>query len=151
MKDATVILASNTMHYLYDDLSKAFPNCQWLHIADCLRAHCRERGIGSIGLLGTRFTMSLDFYRNRLDGIEVLVPEKIKTIDDIIQDELVFGKVLPESRKRCMRVVESLRQRGAEAIALACTELPLLMTEQGSIPLLDSAWIHCLHTLDQLV
>ena len=100
------------------------------------------------GLLGTIYTMEQDFYRGRLQdkfGIEVLIPEKAdrQLVDRIIFEELVVGKILPESKAEYVRIIKQLAAEGAQGVVLGCTEIPLLVhAEDVSIPVFDTTYLH---------
>ena len=100
-----------------------------------------------IGLLGTKYTMEGDYYRNTLYkyGIETVVPEKEdrEAINSIIFDELCLG-ILKESSKEIFRnIISKLQSKGAEGIVLGCTEIPLLVKQEDVIiPVFDTMTIH---------
>jgi len=91
-----------------------------------------------VGILGTRFTMAGPVYRDALAGrgIEALAPEPAdgELVDRVIFAELVDGVFREESRQAGQRVIERLGRRGCDAVALACTEIPLLMRPAGRSP-----------------
>ncbi|HEX4944971.1 MAG TPA: amino acid racemase, partial [Usitatibacteraceae bacterium] len=105
-------------------------------------------GLATVGLLGTRFTMEEDFYRERLrerHGLQVLIPEweDREIVHRVIYDELCLGKVLPESRAEYRRIMAELARQGAQAIILGCTEISLLVDQEDSdVPLFDTTGIH---------
>ena len=141
-----ILIASNTVHALYSDLQRAYPQLRWLHIAECLALACKEKSICRLGLLGTRYTVSRSFYRRTLEqkGIEVIVLNRAdqKQIDSIIEQELTQGQCTQLTQNKASYFTQKLHQNGAQAIALACTELPLWITN-APIPLLNTALIHC--------
>ncbi len=108
-----------------------------------LADEARSRGYRRVGLLGTRFTMGGSLYADTLASmdIETVVPEPddFDTVDRIIHDELVDGVFTDASRQAYGRVIIRLGERGCDAIALACTEIPLLVGPGDSpLPTLDS-------------
>lgn len=114
-----------------------------LHIADVVADRAADDGRRRVGVLGTRFTMDGPVYRRALAarGIEHLVPEPDEraTIDRIIFDELVQGVFTDAARAEYVRVIERVRDRGCDAVALVCTEIPLLVAPEASpLPTLDS-------------
>lgn len=118
-----------------------------LHIADPTAREIRRAGHSVVGLLGTRFTMEQEFYRNRLErhGLRVLIPETPdrEIIHRVIYEELCLGAVRPESRAEYRRIMGELAAKGAQAIILGCTEISLLVNEQDSeVPLFDTTAIH---------
>lgn len=121
-----------------------------LHIADATAEAITHAKYRRVGLLGTRFTMEQDFYRDRLQqrhAIDVLIPDESDRIEihRIIYDELCLGVVSPQSRARYRLVMSQLVERGAEAIILGCTEISLLVNEaDSSVPLFDTTRLHAI-------
>jgi aspartate racemase len=142
-----LVLCTNTMHKVAGAIEAAAP-IPLLHIADPTAVAVRAAGCSTVGLLGTRFTMEEDFYRERLrrnHGLEVLVPDKEDRdlVHRVIYDELCLGKVLPDSRAQYRRIMARLADRGAEAIILGCTEISLLVdASDAAVPLFDTTRIH---------
>ena len=101
-----------------------------------------------VGILGTRFTLSQDFYVGRLRekfGLEVVVPDEadIMFVHNVIYEELDFSVLNPASRSECAAIIERLAKKGAEGVILGCTELPLLIKpEDSSLPLFDTTLLH---------
>jgi len=99
-------------------------------------------------LIGTRFTLESPVYAARLrerSGLTVLTPDAPArdTLQRIIVDELTMGRIEDRSRQECIGIIRALREDGADAIAVACTELPLLVTQDVSpLPLLDTTALH---------
>ncbi|EGD04638.1 aspartate racemase, partial [Burkholderia sp. TJI49] len=117
-------------------------------IADPTGTALRDAGIERVALLGTRYTMELPFYAERLRdrfGLDVLVPDDSQRGDvhRIIYDELCHGIVESASRATYVRIIESLAQRGAQAVILGCTEITLLIGEDDSpLPVFDTTALH---------
>ena len=141
------LICTNTMHRMADQVQAAV-GIPLLHIADPTAERIKARGIRRVGLLGTAFTMEQDFYKGRLQsrfGLDVLVPETEDraTVHRIIYEELVQGRVEPESRDAYRQVIARLIERGAEAVILGCTEIMLLVkAEDSAVPLFDTTGIH---------
>jgi aspartate racemase len=141
-----IVICSNTLHKLVPVLEKRV-SVPFLHIADATADVLAERGIKTVGLLGTRFTMEQDFYRDRLAarGFTVLTPEgdDIRLVDEVIFHELCVGKIKDASRREYLRIIDALRARGAEAVILGCTEIGMLVHQSDtSVPLFDTTEIH---------
>ena len=139
-------LCTNTMHKVADAVASCV-DIPLVHIADASARAILAQGIDTVGLLGTRFTMEQDFYRERLKhhGVNVLVPsaEDRAMIHEVIFDELCLGVISEPSREKYLRVIEELAATGAEGIVLGCTEIGLLIEpEHTSAPLFDTAAIH---------
>lgn len=142
-----LLLCSNTMHRVAEAVQAAV-DVPLLHLADATGERVRAAGLGTVGLLGTRFTMEEDFYRGRLErrhGLRVLVPGRAdrELVHRVIYEELVLGRVEEVSRREYRRIVEELAERGAEGVILGCTEIPLLLRDDdGPVPLFDTTRIH---------
>jgi aspartate racemase len=141
-----VVLCTNTMHKVADQIAAAI-RIPLLHIGDATAERIGEAGVTSVGLLGTRYTMEQDFYRERLatHGIDVLVPEKAEreVVHRVIYEELAAGKINAESKEAFAGIMEALVQRGAGGIVLGCTEIGMLVGQQdASVPVFDTTVIH---------
>jgi len=142
-----LVLCTNTMHLVASAIEDAV-EIPLLHIADATAQHIREAGVEKVGLLGTRFTMEEAFYRGRLQdlhGLDVLVPpaEEREVVHRVIYEELVLGKIRPESRSEFQRIVGAMEGSGAEGVILGCTEIGLLLGPgDAGVPLFDTALIH---------
>lgn len=117
-----------------------------LHIAEELAELAARAGHHRVGVLGTRYLMDGPVYPRALAarGLTVAVPveDDRRTIDEIIFTELVNGVVTDGSRREYVRVIDRLAARGCDAVALACTEISLLVTPDVSpLPTLDSTRI----------
>jgi aspartate racemase len=140
------VVATNTMHIVFDEIA-ASVGIPGLSLLDAVRDYASARGMRTLGLLGTSFTMEKPFYQDALgeSGIRVIVPDSgdRDVINNVIYDELVRGVVRDESRRHFVRVIDELASRGAEGVILGCTEIPLLIqAEYCDLPLLDSTRIH---------
>jgi aspartate racemase len=142
-----LVICSNTMHLMADAVQAAVP-LPLVHIADATAEAIARAGMRTVGLLGTRFTMEQDFYKDRLaarHGLSVLTPDEAgrTVVHDVIYDELCRGVVRDASRDAYRRVVSQLVARGAEGIVLGCTEIGLLLKpEDGEAPLFDTTRLH---------
>lgn len=138
-------LATNTMHIVADQIIEAL-NIPFVHIADPTSEALLADGFDTVGLLGTRFTMEMSFYRDRLTsrGIASLIPEIDRTnLNGIIYEELCRGIVREESRRIYVRAIEQLAARGAQAVILGCTEITMLIDDDVSpIPVYDTTDLH---------
>jgi len=137
-----LICPDNSAHLAWEHVQPETP-LPWIHIAEAVGVEAQRIGATRVGLLGTRFTMTGSVYPRALGalGIDVVVPSVADRadIDRIIFDELIDGVLVPNSRARYVEVIEELMSRGADAVALACTEIPLLVTPDVSpLPMLDS-------------
>jgi aspartate racemase len=142
-----LVLCTNTMHKVADAISEAIA-IPLVHIADATAEAVRSHGISRVGLLATAYTMEQDFYVGRLrdrHGLEVLVPEEPdrRTVHRVIYDELCVGMVRERSREEYRRIMQRLRDAGAEAILFGCTEIDLLVGPDDSpVPVFDTTRLH---------
>ena len=141
------IICTNTMHKVAAELERA-AGLPLLHIGDAVGMEAARLGFTTLGLLGTRFTMEDGFLRDRLatdHGLEVVIPGAgdRAEVHRMIFDELCLGKIVDNSRQTLARVAQDLAGKGAPAVVLGCTELPLLLKQGDSpIPLLDTTRLH---------
>ncbi len=148
-----VLIATNTMHLMFNAVQEAI-SLPMIHIADTAGQKIQSMGITTVGLLGTKFTMEMDFYSGRLQkkfDIETIVPdaEDREIINRVIYQELVLGIIKEESKKEYLRIIHNLRTSGVQAVILGCTEIPLLVKqEDGDIPLLDTTYLHAQSAVD---
>lgn len=141
-----IAICANTMHRVAEEVEEAV-SIPLIHIGDVTAKRILARGVGIVGLLGTRFTMEEDFLKKRLRsyGLKVLVPEPgdREEVNRIIYEELVKGILKSESKKKLIEIIERLVEAGAEGVILGCTELPLLVKEGDvEVPLFDTTRIH---------
>lgn len=141
-----ILICTNTMHKVAPQIASMI-HVPIVHIADATADALQEKHIGRVGLLGTKYTMTQDFYKQKLidRGIEVVIPdaEDIETVNEIIFHELCVGKVLDESRVRFQEIIKRLQEKGAEGVILGCTEIGLLIHQPDSVlPVFDTTLIH---------
>ncbi|HLU59878.1 MAG TPA: amino acid racemase [Pseudonocardia sp.] len=145
-----LVLATNLMHKAANAIEEAV-GVPFLHIADAVAEEAARRGARRLGLLGTRPVLEERFYPERLarHGVEVVVPTVAtrERVDAIIFDELTVGEVRPDSQAELRAAVAALAADGAQAVALACTELELALTT-AELPLIATARTHALAAAD---
>jgi len=140
------LIAANTLHIVFEEVQEKSP-IPLVSIIEATAEAITLKGVKTVGLLGTLFTMSKDFYKKGLGtkGIEALVPDEKdqQLVSRVIYEELTRGIVKPESRVEYVNIVEKLKARGAEGIVLGCTEIPLLIEEKDcDVRLFNTALIH---------
>jgi aspartate racemase len=150
-----IALCTNTMHKVADQI-EAQISIPFIHIADATAATVINSSITKVALLGTKYTMSQDFYRDRLSsqGLEVIVPNPSdqEIINDVIFNELIQGKVLESSRKKYIDIINNLVTQGAQGIILGCTEIGILIRLQDTnIPLFETVAIHAKKVADYML
>ena len=147
-----LILATNTMHKHAEKIESMI-SIPFLHLADATARRIQKAGLNAIALLGTRYTMELDFYKSRLidAGIDVYVPDEkgVRTVNDIIYNELVKGDIRAQSRKEYQNIVLQLAEKGAQGVILGCTEITLLIGQNDvTVPVFDTTRIHVEEALE---
>jgi len=142
-----LLICANTMHQMAPEVQENI-KMPLLHIADAAAEKIETAGYKKVGLLGTKYTMEGDFYKNRIEekyNIDVLTPdlEARDIIHQVIYQELVSGILKDESREKFKEIIENLAESGAEAVILGCTEIPLLIkAEDSSLPILNTTELH---------
>jgi len=147
-----ILICTNTMHRMAEDVTKSI-NIPLLHIVDATAEKAKEKNINKIGLLGTKFTMEQDFYKDKLKkhGIDTLIPNESQRniVHNIIYEELCMGEIRDSSRESIKNIISYLGDNGAQGIVLGCTELPLLIKQEDShIPIFDTTVIHAEAAVD---
>lgn len=141
------LIGTNTMHRVADEVASAVA-IPLLHIADATGAVLQRDGVRRIGLLGTAFTMELEFYKDRISdnfGIDIVVPElhDRQIVHDIIYQELCQGQVEPESREVYLAIIDRMAEAEIDGVILGCTEIGMLLEQQFTdIKLYDTTVIH---------
>ena len=141
-----ILICTNTLHKVAPQV-QAKIGVPLVHIAEAAAEALLLQGITRVGLLGTKYTMTQEFYRDKLveRDIEVLIPEgdDIDLVNRVIFEELCLGIVKEESRAEYLRVIAALQRRGAQGILLGCTELGLIVAKKDVLlPLFDTTEIH---------
>ena len=147
-----IIICTNTMHKVVEKIKENI-NIPVLHIADTTAKEIKRKGIQTIGLLGTKYTMEQDFYKSRIEenNIKVIVPveKNREKLNEIIYTELCLGKITSQSREYYKRVIEELVQKGAQGIILGCTEIGLLIKQEDVlVPIFDTTFIHAMEAVN---
>jgi aspartate racemase len=150
-----IVLCANTLHQYVDKLEKVI-ELPIVHIADATAKVIKQKGLTKVGLLGTRFTMEMDFYTKHLKdaGFESLVPEKPQRdfIHDAIMNELLKENFKKETKERFLSIIDDLQTKGAEGIVLGCTEIPFLIKQEDiKLPLFNTLEIHAAAVVDYAV
>jgi aspartate racemase len=151
-----IALCANTAHLFAGKLQEKI-QLPIIHIGVETAKAVNKQGFKKVGLLGTKFTMEMDFYRSTLEalGLEVLIPEKQETRDYIqhtVKEELGIGFINPETKTNYLSIVKDLVDCGAECIILGCTEIPMLISRDDfAIPIFDTTKIHSQAIVDYIV
>jgi len=148
-----LITPDNTIHQAFPYLLPRSPR-PWLHIAEEVAREAQRCGFRRVGLMGTKFLMDGPVYRPKFAeaGIELRLPSPRarEAINRIIFEQLVYGRFLPESLDYFQQVIECFKDQGCQAVALSCTEIPLLVNDSNSpLPTLDSTRLLAMAALRQ--
>ena len=141
-----IVICTNTMHKVAPQIGEQI-SIPILHIAEATAKELVGRRISRVLLLGTRYTMQQDFYKEKLveRGLEVLVPgdADMEIVNRIIFNELCLGVISEDSKKEYLRIMEDQRSRGAQGVILGCTEIGLLISQADTdLPVFDTTQIH---------
>lgn len=142
-----IVITCNDVHRFVPQIAPDL-RVPFLHIADVTARAIKAQGLKRVAILGVRKTMESDFYPEILarHGIEAILPdEEEKTfIHDSIYTELVLNQFRQDTRDAYKRIISSLGSRGADCVALACTEIPLLLAPEDSpLPAFSTTELHC--------
>ncbi len=140
------MLCSNTTHIPAEDIRRQI-NIPLIHIADSTAQEIERLNLKKVALLGTRFTMDGDYYREKLRafGIELIIPdaEEREFVNSSIFNELGKNIFTEETKRKYLEIIENLNKRGAEGVIFGCTEIPMLLTaEDCPIPSFDTTFLH---------
>lgn len=141
-----IVICTNTMHKIAPQIQSKI-NIQILHIAEATANKLHENKVSTVALLGTKYTMKQDFYKEKLinAGINVLIPDDadIEVVNNVIYKELCLGIISPESKCEYLRIIQQLKNQGAEGVILGCTEIGLLIHQEDcTLPVFDTTQIH---------
>lgn len=138
-----LVVPDNLMQFGVHLVEHSTSPVPWLKMTDVVAEAVTGDGRTAVGIIGTRLVMEGSTYQTLLGikGVKVIAPEPAdaQMIDDIIFDELVYGVVNPESRKKWQAAIDRLAKRGAQGVILAATEAPLLLAAADTtLPVYDS-------------
>ncbi len=147
-----ILICTNTMHKVAPQV-QARLHVPLLHIADATAGALKAAGIGTVALLGTKYTMCQDFYKERLiqAGVRVLIPEAadIELVNHVIFDELCLGRLEDGSKREFLRIIDGLSRQGAQGVILGCTEIGLLIQQSDTaLPVFDTTLIHAARAVE---
>ncbi|WP_238902824.1 MULTISPECIES: aspartate/glutamate racemase family protein [unclassified Clostridium] len=141
-----IVICTNTMHKVAPNIQKEI-QIPIIHIAEATAEKLIENNIYKVALLGTKYTMTQDFYKDKLieKGIEVLIPNDsdVEIVNNIIYDELCLGIISEKSKSEYIRIIDKLKEDGAQGVILGCTEIGLLIGQEDTLlPVFDTTQIH---------
>lgn len=149
------IIATNTMHKVFDEV-QSNSDLPFIHILKPTINEIKKKSLKKVGLIGTKFTMSENFYKDKLlqNGIDCIVPslQQQEIIHQIIEKELVQGIIRVDSKIKYLEVITDLIASGAEGVILGCTEIPLLISQLDcKVPIFDTAILHSVEALNYAI
>lgn len=141
-----IVICTNTMHKVVPQIQKHI-RIPIIHIAEATAEQLIEKKISKVALLGTKYTMTQTFYKEKLveAGIEVLIPNQqdIEIVNNVIYNELCLGIISEDSKKEYFRIIQELAMQGVQGVILGCTEIGLLIKQNDiGIPVFDTTEIH---------
>lgn len=141
-----IIICTNTMHKVVAYIESRI-KIPLIHIAEATAEELKKNSISKVALLGTKYTMEQDFYKEKLikDGIEVFIPEEEdrEIVNSVIYNELCLGEIKSDSKKEYLRIIKLLASKGAQGVILGCTEIGLLINQEDiPLPVFDTTQIH---------
>lgn len=143
-----LLLGANTMHKVAPEVQAAI-SIPLLHIADVTAKAIKAKGLKKVALLGTKYTMQLPFYRDKLatHGIEAIIPGEagVEMVNDSIYNELGKGLFLPKTKGSYQQLIKDLAAQGAEGVILGCTEIPMLIKQEDTpVLVFDTTYWHAM-------
>jgi aspartate racemase len=147
-----ILLCANTMHNIADKV-QATINIPLIHIAEETAKMVAEKNIKKVALLGTKYTMQMDFYKKKLANqyIDILIPNDadIEIVNNAIYNEMSKGIFTSAAKENFLSIINKLKQAGAEGVILGCTEIPILIKQEDApIPMFDTTYIHAKAAVD---
>jgi aspartate racemase len=141
-----IVICTNTMHKVVPQIQSRI-RIPIIHIAEATADELKRQKITSVALLGTKYTMTQDFYKEKLEnaGISVLIPDDpgIEVVNDIIYNELCLGIISEKSKEKYLNIIGYLAKQGAQGVILGCTEIGLLIQQNDTdLPVFDTTKIH---------
>ena len=141
-----IVICTNTMHKVVPQIQSSI-TIPVIHIAEATADELKYHNITKVALLGTKYTMTQDFYKDKLmnAGITVLIPdeEEIELVNDVIYNELCLGIISEASKDKYLSIIQGLAKQGAQGVILGCTEIGLLIQQKDvELPVFDTAQTH---------
>lgn len=141
-----ILIGANTMHKIANQVQDKV-SIPVINVAEEVAKEINKKKLTTIALLGTKYTMQLDFYKNKLSkqGINTIIPDQdeIEFINTAIYYEMGKGIFLPATKEKTLAIINNLIVQGAQGIILGCTELPILIKQEDCVvPVFDTTRIH---------
>ena len=147
-----ILICTNTMHKVADQVQDMI-HIPLLHIAEATAKELVKNDIQKVALLGTKYTMQQNFYKDKLiqAGLSVIIPEEteMQFVNEVIFQELCKGIVSEKSKQEYLAIIKGLQEKGAQAVILGCTEIGMLIQKKDTeLPVFDTAVIHANHAVE---
>ena len=147
-----LLLGANTMHQIANKVRAAI-HIPFIHIAEVTAHAIAAKGLQTVALLGTKYTMQLPFFVTTLalQGIATIIPDQIDIdfINTTIYDEMGKGIFLPSTKEKYLQIIEKMQAKGAQGVILGCTEIPILIKQDDcTIPIFDTGLLHATAAVD---
>jgi aspartate racemase len=147
-----ILICCNAMHKIAEQIQNSI-EVPLIHIVDAAAEAVKRARLSSVGLLGAKAVMEEEFFKNNLVSadLKVLIPAENdrEFINDVIFNQLAYGKIVEESRERTLEIIKRLKTAGSQGVILGCTELPLLIRVEDSVlPLFDTLRLHAQRAVD---
>jgi len=147
-----ILICCNAMHKIAEQIQNSI-EVPLIHIVDAAAEAVTRARLSSVGLLGAKAVMEEEFFKNNLVSadLKVLIPAENdrEFINDVIFNQLAYGKIVEESRERTLEIIKRLKTAGSQGVILGCTELPLLIRVEDSVlPLFDTLRLHAQRAVD---
>ena len=147
-----LLIGANTMHKIANEVQSSI-NIPLLHIAEAVAKEIKKKKLPTVALLGTKYTMQLNFYRDKLAEyeIETIIPNEqdVQMVNNSIYNELGKGLILPKTKENYLQLINKLIEQGAEGVILGCTEIPLLIKQEDcTVPVFDTTFIHAMSAVN---
>lgn len=149
-----IAIATNTMHLMADEVQKSI-STPLIHIAEAAANRIKEKNIDTVALLGTKYTMTKPFYKDKLKNefkINVITPnfEQQQEINRIIYEELCVGIIREKSELKLLEIIDDCAAKGARAVVLGCTELPNII-RKANIEIINTTEVHCMEIVKRIL
>lgn len=151
-----IVICTNLMHKVAP-IVREYISVPLIHMVDSVATEIKRRKMNKIGLLGTIFTMEEDFYSKKLMddyGIETVIPEKPdrEEVSRVIYKELCCGIISEESKRKYLKIIDKMKQQGAQGVILGCTEIPLMISEKDTdMAIFNTTQIHASSVVEKIL
>lgn len=142
-----ILICANTPHMVYEFVQPKI-DVPILHIGKAIGDYAVKNNFKNLGLLGTKPTVKIGFLENFIKAnypLDITLPdeEQIDTVHNYISNELTQGIFSNQAKAYFLDQMKVLETKGADAMILGCTELPMLIKqEETDFQLIDTTGLH---------